>query len=124
MAGVTLSSGVDPSTIPAGTPPSGTSPNFIDPSTLEEATTAMCVVMTVLVTIAVAGRLYSNARVTRSIGLEDYFCVLAMVNIIVGTRKSAQLLIFGQTDFAVRLRWVSAVLWVESQCAAQATVQS
>ena len=66
-----LPPGVDPATVPANVPPPGVTPNFVDPPNLETATTAMCVLMIILVTAAVALRLYSTVHVTRSTGLED-----------------------------------------------------
>lgn len=63
--------GVNPATVPAAPPPPGVVPNLVDPENLEAVTIAISVLMIVFTLTAVALRLYSTVRVTRSTGLED-----------------------------------------------------
>ncbi|KAL2045118.1 hypothetical protein ABVK25_012223 [Lepraria finkii] len=71
--------GVNPATVPAAPPPPGVVPNLVDPENLEAVTIAFSVLMIVFTLTAVALRLYSTVRVTRSTGLEDYFCIIALI---------------------------------------------
>ena len=56
---------------PAAAPPTGKLPNFLNPGNGSGATIAVSVVMLFLLLVIVSGRLYYNARVSRSFGLDD-----------------------------------------------------
>ena len=58
-------------TIPAVAPPPGQVSNFVNPESQQPAMIAVCTVVIVLTTVFVTVRLYSTARITRSMGGED-----------------------------------------------------
>ena len=62
---------------PGGKPPAGVTPNFDHPPNLKGALYAVSSICIIVATLAVFARLYTKARVIRSVGKEDYVAILA-----------------------------------------------
>ena len=74
-----LPQSIDLSTPPTVMPPPGVRPNFANPTTLAESIIAISTTTSVLAITLLFTRLYSTLRVTRSVGYDDYACVIAMI---------------------------------------------
>lgn len=64
-------------------------PNYIDPETRLPLALAICIPMSVLVTVAISARFYSRTVLVRALGLDDWIMLLAAVS---GYTKSALLI--------------------------------
>ncbi|KAI0395441.1 hypothetical protein F5Y17DRAFT_198497 [Xylariaceae sp. FL0594] len=84
---------------PAGIPPPGQSTNFVDPPSRQGVMIAISTVAIALTTSFVLVRLYSSLRVTRSLGLEDWLCLVAMI------------FAFGYIGITLSLSYVSRHIW-------------
>ncbi|MCJ1468388.1 hypothetical protein MMC07_007016 [Pseudocyphellaria aurata] len=71
------------SIVPAATPPPGQASNFLDPVTQEDAIIAVSAVFLALTLFVVGIRLYFSARITHTMGVEDYVCLAASVSHVV-----------------------------------------
>ncbi|PSN59695.1 hypothetical protein BS50DRAFT_222489 [Corynespora cassiicola Philippines] len=63
--------------VPAAVPPPGITPNFVDPPSLEGELIIINVIFTTLMAIFVTIRLISRGFISKQIGVDDYFCVVA-----------------------------------------------
>ncbi|GAW15638.1 hypothetical protein ANO14919_050570 [Xylariales sp. No.14919] len=70
---------MDPAHTPAGVPPAGQTTNFVDPPSRQTIMIAISTVAIVLATSFVSIRVYSSLRLTRSLGREDWLCLVATV---------------------------------------------
>ncbi|KAH8589229.1 hypothetical protein B0O99DRAFT_692635 [Bisporella sp. PMI_857] len=65
---------------PSGKPPTGSVPNFHDPASMHIIILTVCGVMIALTSIFVALRLWAVMRVTHTMGIEDYVCIIATIS--------------------------------------------
>ncbi|MCJ1324193.1 hypothetical protein MMC10_000855 [Thelotrema lepadinum] len=59
--------------------PDGSPPNYIDPPTLAPAVTGVGVSLTIATTLLVVMRISTNARTAKGLGIDDVFCVIALL---------------------------------------------
>lgn len=101
--------GMNSAEIPAASPPPGVTANLHDPQMLEGVTIAIGVLMLVFTFLAVTARLYSALLVTRSTGIEDYSCLLAVVILYAYIS-----MVFYLNRYA-RHTWDVPAIWVDTQ---------
>lgn len=68
--------------IPALEPPTGVTSNFIDPPTLAPAVYGVAIITIILMTAAVAVRIYVKACLIRQTKIEEYFALFALAGFI------------------------------------------
>ncbi|KAI0412417.1 hypothetical protein F5X98DRAFT_367289 [Xylaria grammica] len=90
---------MDPAHTPAGVPPAGQTTNFVDPPSRQTIMIAISTVAIVLATSFVSIRVYSSLRLTRSLGREDWLCLVATV------------FSFGYIGIILSLAYVSRHIW-------------
>lgn len=73
----------DMTSIPAMLPPAGEKPNFIDPPTLHPLVLGIAISTMTCVLVVSSLRIFTKAYLMREFRVEEYFCVLATIGIVV-----------------------------------------
>ncbi|KAI1440296.1 hypothetical protein F5Y02DRAFT_432484 [Annulohypoxylon stygium] len=78
-----MTSTEDISQLPALAPPAGVVSNFVDPFTFYPWILAIGIISMVLMTLAVAIRIYTKAVILRAMKHEDYFAIFALIGFLI-----------------------------------------
>ncbi|KAF2964970.1 hypothetical protein GQX73_g8604 [Xylaria multiplex] len=90
---------MDLANTPAGSPPPGEATNFVNPPSRQAVMIAISTVAIVWTTSFVSIRIYSTLRLTRSLGAEDWLCLIATI------------FSFGYIGIILSLSYVSRHIW-------------
>ncbi|KAI0552665.1 hypothetical protein F4679DRAFT_44635 [Xylaria curta] len=74
--------GIDPWNTPLWPPPPGVVPNFVDPVSRAPVIRAGIISILAIMVVFVLLRIYSRTRLKRSLGWDDYLCIISAIFII------------------------------------------